>query len=212
MSKAITVTTQLLIKCGIQPTQARAFELPLQYACGRYDINTLRRLAAFIGQCAVESGNFSHLEENLYYTTYQRIREVYKLSVPTEAMARALVRNPEALANQAYANRGGNASVESGDGWRYRGRGIIQLTLKDNYSRAAYLCQRPFLDNPDLVAKPADAALTAAWYWSYHGCNALADAWEMDKITRAINGSGMQGRLQRRSRCDDILTILKGED
>ena len=212
MSKAFMITTELLIKCGIQPTQARAFELSLQYACDRYQINTPRRLAAFLGQCAVESNNFTRLEENLYYTTHQRIREVYKLSVPTEALARSLVRRPELLANRVYANRGGNGSIESGDGWNYRGRGIIQLTLKDNYSLASFNNQRPYLDNPDLVSKPADAALTAAWYWSYFGCNQFADAWEIDKITRAINGSGMQGRLQRRHRCDEILAILKGED
>lgn len=208
----IQVTTELLIKCGIRPTQARAFELPLQYACDRYEINTARRLAAFIGQCAIESADFTSLEESLYYTTVGRIREVYKLSVPTDAMALALLRKPQALANQAYANRNGNGNVASGDGWKYRGRGMIHLTGKDNYSLAAFCNQRPYLESPDLVAKPADAALTAAWFFSHNGCNQMADSWETDKITRTVNGPGMQGRLQRRHRCDEILKILKGED
>ena len=216
MKKAIlsqeTITIALLIQCGISPNQARLFEKPLQYACERYEINTINRLAAFLGQCAHESINFTHLEESLYYTTLSRIMQMWPARVPNEAMARSLLRNPQLLANTVYANRGGNSDQASGDGWKYRGRGIIQLTLKNNYARAQHENQRPYVDNPDLVSQPWDAALTAAWYWAVHGCNRYADGWDIDSCTRAINGSAMAGRNQRRTRCEQILAVLNGDD
>lgn len=197
----------LLIRCGINPNQAREFERPLRYACDRYQINTTRRLAAFLGQCAVESADFTRLEEGLYYTTAQRVRAVFGSRVPTDAMAQSLLRNPQALANRVYANLGGNGDETSGDGWKYRGRGIIQLTLKGNYTAAAQANQRPYVEQPELVARPADAAFTAAWYWGFHDLNTLADGWQTDDITRRIN-KGMAGRMQRRTRCDELLEIL----
>lgn len=201
------ITAALLLECGIDITQARAFEKPLQYACNRFGINTIQRLCAFIGQCAVESSDFTRLDENLYYTSIERLRSVYPSSITSDAMAQGLLRNPQALANKVYAGKGGNGNEMSGDGWRYRGRGMIQLTLKSNYSRAAYECQRPYVDQPDLVAQPLDAAITAAWYWGEHGCNTMADNWDIDRITRAINPA-MLGKIQRRSRCDKVLDTL----
>lgn len=215
MTKTMTPTdinVALLIRCKISPTQARAFEKPLQNACVRYEINTTRRLAAFLGQCAHESNNFAALEESLYYSTPGRIMQMWPNRVGNEAMARTLLRNPQKLANTVYANRGGNGDATSGDGWKYRGRGIIQLTLKDNYAQAQFENKRPYVDDPDLVAQPWDAALTAAWYWATHKCNVYADAWDVDSCTRAINGSAMAGRNQRRVRCDEVAAVLNDED
>lgn len=210
--KTQQITVDLLIRAGISPNQARAFEKPLQHACGRFEINTVHRLAAFLGQCAHESLNFTHLEESLYYTTPGRIMAMWSKRVPNEAMARSLLRNPKLLANTVYANRGGNGDAASNDGWNYRGRGIIQLTLKDNYARAQFEIQRPYVDQPELVAEPWDAALTAAWYWATHKCNVYADSWDIDSCTRAINGNVMAGRNQRLVRCDQILSAMTGED
>lgn len=215
MTKTMTpsdINVALLIRCKISPNQARAFEKPLQSACARYEINTTRRLAAFLGQCAHESNNFAALEESLYYTTSSRIMQMWPNRVGNEAMARTLLRNPQLLANTVYANRGGNGDTASGDGWKYRGRGIIQLTLKDNYAQAQFENKRPYVDNPDLVAQPWDAALTAAWYWTTHKCNVYVDAWDIDSCTRAINGSAMAGHNQRLVRCDEILAVLNDED
>lgn len=203
----VSIDTALLIQCGINPNQAREFERPMRYACDTFQINTTRRLAAFIGQCAIESENFTRLEEGLYYTTPGRIRQIFKTKVPTDALALSLVRKPQALANTAYANLGGNGSIESGDGWRYRGRGIIQLTLKNNYMNAAAQLKRPYVEKPELVALAPDATLTAAWYWEFHGCNALADSWDIDSITARIN-KGMVGKHQRRIRSDEVLQTL----
>ena len=207
-----TITLQGLIGCGIAPTQARLFLPALQAACHIHAINTVGRFAAFLGQCMVESTNFAHLEENLYYTTTARMLQMFPTRINGESMARGLLRNPQALANQVYANRGGNGDAQSGDGWRYRGRGIIQLTLKSNYIEAATANQRPYADRPELVAEPYDAAITAAWYWKRHGCNELADEWHIDAITRAINGPAMAGKLHRRQQCDKVLAALLGED
>ena len=205
------ITIDLLIRCGISPNNSRMFEGPLQYACGLYEINTVQRFAAFIGQCAIESVDFSHLEESLYYTTPERITQMWPSRV-NMVMARGLLRNPKALANTVYANRLGNGDKASGEGWKYRGRGIIQLTGKDNYARAQHENKRPYVDQPELVGQPWDAALTAAWYWMRNGCNRYADEWDIDSCTRAINGKAMAGRNQRMQRCINVLGVLTGND
>lgn len=215
MSKPFTpelISVDLLIRCSLSPTAARNFALPLQQVCERYQISTPQRFSAFMGQCMVESTNFTQLEENLYYTSVERVRTMFKSRITSDAMAQSMLRNPQALANRVYAGRGSNGDEASGEGWRYRGRGVIQLTLKENYSLAAYHTGRPYMEQPDLVAQPLDAALTAAWYWQHFGCNALSDAWEIDRITRVVNGSGMHHRLQRRSGSDAVLRVLLGED
>ena len=187
-----------LVAAGIGPTQARLFEAPLVAACARFDIDTPLRQAAFVAQCAHESQLFTALEEGLYYRSAERIRAIFRGSVPTLAVAQGLVGNPKALANHVYANRNGNRDEASGDGWRYRGRGLIQLTGRTNYARAAGELGRPYVDQPDLVLEPADACLTAAWFWNAGKLNALADASRIDAITRAINGNAMAGADERR--------------
>ena len=187
-----------LVAAGIGPTQARLFEAPLIAACARFGIDTPLRQAAFVAQCAHESRLFTALEEGLWYRSADRIRAIFRGSVPTLAVAQRLVGNPQALANHVYANRNGNRDEASGDGWRYRGRGLIQLTGRSNYTRAAAELGRPYVDQPDLVLEPADACLTAAWFWNAGKLNALADASRIDAITRAINGAAMAGADERR--------------
>jgi putative chitinase len=187
-----------LVAAGIGPTQARLFEAPLLAACARFGIDTPLRQAAFVAQCAHESRLFTALEEGLWYRSAERIRAIFRGSVPTLAIAQRLVGNPKALADHVYANRNGNRDEASGDGWRYRGRGLIQLTGRTNYTRAAAELARPYVDQPDLVLEPADACLTAAWFWNAGKLNALADASRIDDITRAINGTAMAGADERR--------------
>lgn len=199
---------QQLIASGVNPTQARIFSEPLRAAMALYDISTPQRVAAFLAQCMVESGNFSRLEENLFYTTPERIRAVFPSRVRTLADAATLTRNPRALANRVYANRNGNRDEASGDGWRYRGRGLFQLTGYANYLRASQALARDYVGVPEWVAEPTDASLTAAWYWNSTGCNQLIDNGRFDATTRAINGPGMLHARERMAAYQEIFEVV----
>ena len=185
------ISVASLIAAGLAPTQARAFAVPLSAACARFAINTPARIAGFVAQCRVESADFTRLEENLWYTTPERIRAVWPTRVPSLADAATLTRNPKALANRVYANRLGNGDEASGDGYRFAGKGLKQLTGKANYADAAEALDRPYVTEPKLVAQPEDACLTAAWFWSSVKGNILADAGQWGAITRAVNGPAM---------------------
>lgn len=196
-----------LCAAGIAPTQAKMFAEPLKAACALYDINSPVRVAAFIAQLAHESQQFTRMEESLYYRTPERILQMWPRRVGTIAKAITLTKNPKGLANAVYSNRMGNGDEASGDGWKYRGRGAIQLTGRDNYEAASKATGRPYLDQPDLVAQPSDACLTAAWFWHEHGCNALADTSQIDAITARINPA-MAGKEDRREWFRESLTAF----
>lgn len=183
------VTIASLVAAGVGPTQARVFAAPLAAACRRFAITTPARIAAFLAQCRAESQNLTVLEENLYYTRAERIRDVFKRlrGRGLDDIAK-LVRNPEALANAAYAGVNGNGDEASGDGWAFRGRGLIQLTGRANYADAAEALDYPYHQFPELAADPGHACLTAAWFWHSNKLNVLADSWQIDAITRAVNG------------------------
>ena len=202
-------TVTVLVAAGVAPTQTRTFADPLNSACAQFDIATPARCAAFIGQCVAESAAFQHLEENLYSSTPERVRQIFPSRVPSLADAARLVRNPQALANRVYAHRLGNGDEATGDGWRYRGRGIVQLTGRANYADAAEALGVDYLAQPDLVAQPVDACLTAAWYWHSAKLNVLADSSQIDAITRAINGAAMLHRDQRRQYTAEALQALQ---
>lgn len=191
-----------LIEAGIAPTQAREFAAPLTKACALFDINTPTRIAAFLGQAALESARFTAMEESLYYRSAERIRARFSNVHSLEEAAR-LTRNPVALANVAYGGRIGNGPPESGDGWTYRGRGIFQLTGRGNYTAAGVALNRPYVAEPQLLARPLDACVTAAWFWSEHKLNRLADAWDIDSITRAVNGKAMLHKAERQQLSDE---------
>ena len=194
----MSIDVATLVAAGIAPTQARQFEDALRFACDRFDINTPARLAGFLAQCRVESEGFTRLEECLYYVTPERIRSVFPREVASIGQAAQLVRNPKALALAVYSDRLGNGPPETGDGWAYRGRGLVMLTGRNGYADAAAELARPYVDQPDLVAQPADAALVAAWFWKTHHCNELADAGLWDAVTKAVNGPLMlQADLRR---------------
>ena len=197
-----------LVAAGIGVTQARTFEAPLNAACERFQIDTVPRQAAFVAQCAHESGGFVRLEEGLFYRTAERICIIFRRQVPSTAAAMPLVANPKGLANRVYANRNGNGNEASGDGWRYRGRGLIQLTGRANYASAAAKVGRPYVENPDLVMLPDDACLTAGAYWDMNRLNALADRGDIDAITKAVNGPGMVGAAERRALFDACMTAF----
>jgi putative chitinase len=185
---------------------------PLNAAMLRFSIDTPQRAAAFIGQCAHESGNFTALSENLNYKAESLVR-VWPRHFPTLEVAAQYHRQPEKIANRAYANRMGNGPEASGDGWKYRGRGLIQLTGKDNYRLASDALSVDLVATPDLVTQPDMAALTAAWFWNKNNLNALADAGNNELISKRINGGthGMDDRLQRTATALALLTLPGGQ-
>lgn len=185
------IALSALITAGVPPTQARMFLEPLSAACARFDIVTPPRLAGFIAQCRVESVDFTRLEENLRYRKPEVLDRTFRSVVGLQDAAKLIEAGPQAIANRVYAGRLGNGNEASGDGWRYRGRGLKQLTGRDNYADAAEALGRPYLEQPDLVARPEDACLTAAWFWHTNKCNILADSSQWDAITRVVNGPGM---------------------
>lgn len=205
------ITVQSLIRAGIGPTQARQFAEPLKAACALYSLDTPARVAAFMGQLRVESRGFTALEEDLMYSSPERILQVFKRLRRIGLYGAAqLVRNPQGLANKAYAGVNGNGDEASGDGWRYRGRGLKQLTGRATYQAAAEALGRPYLAQPELVAEPSDACLTAAWYWHSRRCNELADAWHIDAITERVNGPARLQLDERRQYAEQALGALQG--
>lgn len=202
------ITIQQLIASGIAPTQAAMFAAPLNAACDRFDINTPARIAAFVGQIMVESTAFMHTEENLFYSDPARIAQVFPHEFASAAVAAPYARNPSALGARAYAGKNGNGDESSGDGYTYRGRGLLQVTGRENYADAANGLAHDYLNSPDLVSLPADACLTAGWFWHTNKLNALADAGAIDAITRAVNGSAMRDANLRRQFTSEALQAL----
>jgi putative chitinase len=180
------------------------WEEPLQATFDKYDISNPKRQAAFLGQCAHESGNFKTLEENLHYSANALMR-VWPSRFPDIDTANKFANNPEKIANKVYAGRMGN--TEDGEGWKYHGRGLIQLTGKDNYKNCSNSLGLDLLGSPEKLLEPQYAALSAGWFWSKHGLNELADAQEHGIITKRING-GTLGLDDRIIKTTKVLSVL----
>jgi putative chitinase len=181
----------------------------------RFDITGIGRMAAFLAQIAHESGQLTRLSENLNYSA-KRLLQVWSGRFPTLEKALVYERNPEKLACFVYARRLGNGDEASGDGWRYRGRGLIQLTGRGNYRAAAQGIGLPLEEQPELLVQPGPAALSAAWFWKSHGLNELADDRNDDNdtedfrtITRRING-GIVGLKERIALWEKAKAVLGG--
>ena len=179
---------------------------PLNETFQKYDISTPTRQAFFVGQCAHESGNFRILEENLRYSATALMR-VWPSRFPNLEVANQYAGNAEKIANKVYAGRMGNSDEESGDGWKYHGRGLIQLTGKDNYANCGPSLGMDLLGNPDLLLEPKYAALSAGWFWGKKGLNALADAKDYDTMTKRING-GLIGLDDRKAKIAKAISVL----
>lgn len=156
-------------------------------AMNHYGIRRPQQQAAFIAQTAHESMGFARVVENLNYSTPERIRNIFPFRFRSVEAAKAYVRKPEKLANAVYSGRLGNGDEHTGDGWLYRGRGLIQITGRDNYRAAAKGMSLPLLDQPYLLEQPEFAAASAAWYWHENNLNHWADLGEIDAISGLIN-------------------------
>ena len=179
---------------------------PLNETFQRFNINTNNQRAMFIGQCSHECGNFKILEENLNYRA-ATLMKLWPKRFPTLEKANEYSGNPSKIANSVYSSRMGNRDENSGDGYRFRGRGCIQLTGHANYYHASQALGVDFVMQPDLVSTPKYAALTAGWFWSTHNCNAPADALDYTKVTKIING-GTIGLDDRINHVKQALAVL----
>lgn len=181
---------------------------PLNETFERFGISTPKQQAAFIGQCSHECGNFTKLEEGLSYAA-DRLMKIWPRRFPNMEIAQRYARNPKALANNVYANRMGNRDEASGDGYRFRGRGCIQTTGHSAYFHAGQALGADFVMQPDLVAMPKYAALTAGFFWDTHKLNAFADSQDYLTMTKRING-GTIGLDDRKAHIAQALAVLGG--
>ena len=176
-----------------------------------YEIDTPHRIAAFLAQCGHESGGWTVFEENLNYSA-QGLNSIFKKYFPTLESATPYARKPELIANKIYANRMGNGAPETGDGYKYRGRGPIQLTGKDNYRAFAkdmFDDWENLFENPDWVTSDRDFALMSAiWFWNKNKLNVQADSGDIKLMTKKINGGyiGLEDRIKHYNECIDLLT------
>ncbi|MGG2485250.1 glycoside hydrolase family 19 protein [Pseudomonas aeruginosa] len=195
------ITEQQLLQILPNAGHRAGFFVPaLNAAMGRFGITSPVRIAAFLAQVGHESSQLTRLVENLNYSA-QGLAATWPSRYlgpdgQPNALALRLARNPRAIANNAYASRNGNGDEDSGDGWRFRGRGLLQVTGRSNYRAAGAGLGQPLEQEPELLEQPEWAAISAAWWWSTHGLNELADRGEFAAITRRING-GLNGQAER---------------
>jgi putative chitinase len=175
---------------------------PLNETFEKYEINTPKRQACFIGQCMHESGGFKHLSENLNYSAAALMR-TWPSRFPDMDTAEKYERNPEKIASKVYAGRMGNTTPE--EAAMYLGRGLIQLTGKENYANCGFGIGVDLLSHPDLLSTPKYAALSAGWYWNKKGLNALVD--DIETMTKRING-GTIGLDDRKAKINMVLNVL----
>jgi putative chitinase len=173
-----------------------------------YEINTPERVAAFIAQCAHESGNFRFLKENLNYKA-ESLNKTFKKYFPTLEEAQPYAKNPQKIANKVYANRMGNGDEASGDGFRYLGRGLIQLTGKNNYTLFAASIDTPLEEIPEYLQTFEGAVQSACWFWEQNNLNQWADKKDILTLTKRINGGtiGLEDRIKHFNHALHVLGI-----
>ena len=194
------LTSEQLDKLGI----GKEWLEPLTETFAKYDISTPKRQAAFIGQCMHESGGFKHLTENLNYSA-KGLVATWPSRFPNEEYAQEYARKPERIASKVYVGRMGNETAE--DAAKYIGRGLIQLTGKENYANCGLGIGVDLLGNPDWLATPKYAALSAGWYWNKRNLNSDADAGNIASMTRKINGGNI-GIEDRKAKINMVFNAI----
>lgn len=191
--------------------------------CEEFEINTPQRIASFLAQCAHESGGFTMLQENLNYRSATLAalwpnrfaelgadkkpkKDANGKNIPT-GVANSIAGKPELIANLVYCARMGNGPAESGEGWKYRGRGLKQLTGKYNYDKCGSYLGLDLVANPDLLLEPLPAARSAGWFWKSNNLAAFADADDIKGMTKKING-GFIGLEDREKRYKAVLALF----
>lgn len=171
-----------------------------------YDINTVPRVAAFLAQTAHESGGYKALKENLNYRAVT-LRKVFPKYFPTDELANQYAGKQEMIANRVYGNRMGNGDEASGDGYRYCGRGLIQLTGKQNYQAFAESIETPVEELPEYLATFEGAIQSACWFWETNNLNQYADKNDILTMTKRINGGtiGLEDRIKHYNHAMHVL-------
>jgi putative chitinase len=180
------LTVQIVsASCGAAVLRSAQWVAPLQTACDKYEINTSLRAAAFLATCGVECARLTALVENMNYSAAGLESTFGKYF--TAAEIPEFANKPPMIANRVYANRNGNGNEASGDGWTYRGRGVIGITGRTNYTLCALGIDLDLINHPELLEQDANAASAGAWYWFNRKLNALADAGNFLGVSRAVN-------------------------
>lgn len=218
-------TIEQIVAAGVKRNVAEAWAPWVGRALEEFQIDTPKRVAAWLAQTAHESGGWTMLEENLNYRASIMAacwparfgvknadgtwaKDAKGARVPNK-FALAIERKPETIANVVYASRMGNGPTESGEGWKFRGRGLKQLTGKDNYTRCGKALGVDLVANPDLLLQPEYAARSAAWFWATNGCSAFIDQDDFVGLTKRING-GTIGLPDRENRYKTALSTITG--
>ena len=195
----------------------------VRVTCREFEINTPQRIAGFLAQTSHESGGYTMLSENLNYKAAtlaacwpnrfavlgpdkKPVKDEKGKMTPT-AVANSIAGKPELIANLVYSSRMGNGPAESGEGWKFRGRGLKQLTGKDNYVRCGAALGLDLVSNPDLLLEPMAAARSAGWFWKTNNLSAFADVGDIKGMTKKING-GYIGLEQRQKLYDKVLAAI----
>ena len=210
MSQQDTIR-RILDAMGVRPETAGLFAPHLYDAVVKWGVS-VAALPMFLAQLAHESRMFERMVESLNYTKAAQIRRTWPKRFANNSAAVAFVSKPERLANFVYANRLGNGDAASGDGWKYRGRGLIQLTGRAHYAAAEEAIGLPLLDSPELLEEPAHAADAAGWFWKSHGLNRFAS--NINDCTRAINGglNGLPDRMRLYNRASAAALPAVGDE
>jgi putative chitinase len=218
----MTPKVEHIVAAGVKRATAEKWVEAVAAACQEFNINTPQRIAGFLSQCAHESGGFERLQENLNYSADgmagiwpRRFAVIGPDKKPVKKdgknipnkFALALHRKPEMIANVVYSGRMGNGPTESGEGWLYRGRGLKQLTGKDNHRACSAGLGVDLVSNPDMLLEPVYAARSAAWFWATNKCNNFADAGDIEGLTKKING-GLIGIDDRKKRYASAVSSL----
>jgi len=197
------IISEQLTKLGIDEKWLQ----PLNDTFDKFEINTPARQASFIGQCQHESGNFSHLEENLNYSAI-RLVQIFPNRFNLAKAQDCVAKGKQAIAEAMYGHRSDLGNTRDGDGGLFFGRGLIQLTGRANYTSFATAINKPeIIENPSLVATPEYACLSAGWFWSTRKLNDLADKADYETMTKRING-GTLGIEERKAHISKALSIL----
>lgn len=194
MTATLSTLSAATLKAIMPKSDADTWAPPLSAAMAEFDIVTPARAAAFLAQLAHESIQLTHVEEDLYYSA-ARLLAVFPARFNAES-AKLYEHDPEKLGNFLYSHRNGNGDALSGDGYRFRGRGPMQLTGRYNYTECGNALALALVATPDMVTAPMIGSRTAAWFWHSKGLNGMADDGKFLSITKAING-GVNGHPER---------------
>jgi putative chitinase len=200
-------TAEQLAKCISKNKNSQEWYEGLYEQLPKFGIVTPARVAGFISQCQHESADFTILTENLNYGA-KGLMSIFKKYYQDEALAKAHERKPQLIANRVYSGRMGNGPESSGDGWKFRGRGLVQLTGRSNYTQ----CSRDLfgddclVDDPDLLLNPEWAILSACWFWHKNKLNDICDRGDVVLLSKRINGGtiGLADRIHHWNKCLEL--------